>query len=191
MRNTSFTALLDANVLYPAPLRDLLLRVALTGIYRARWTIDIHDEWKRNLLKNRPDLSPQHLDRTSTLMDQAIPDALITDYHSLIAGLDLPDNDDRHVLAAAIKGGAAVIVTANGKDFPDSILEPYAVEAIHPDEFLVDLWDLDQAALLKAAAEQRRSLKKPPLCVNAYLDMVRRQGLAQTVKLLSRCKHVL
>lgn len=191
MRNTSFTAILDANVLYPAPLRDFLLRVALTGIYRARWTLDIHDEWKRNLLINRPDLTRQQLDRTSSLMDEAIADALVTNYQSLIEGLDLPDVNDRHVLAAAIQGGASVIVTANGKDFPKPILAAYEVEAIHPDDFLVDLWDLDHAALIEAAAEQRRSLRKPPLCVQLYLDMLKRQGLTQTEKLLSGFRSVI
>lgn len=191
MRHTSFTAILDANVLYPAPLRDLLLRVALTGIYRARWTQDIHVEWKRNLLKRRPDLTPEKLDKVSTLMDQAIPDAVLANYQALIEGLDLPDADDRHVLAAAINGGASVIVTANGKDFPSHILDPYGIEAIHPDDFLVDLWDLDRAAVIEAAALQRRSLKRPALSPDEYLDMLRRQGLVQTERLLCELKIVI
>lgn len=88
MKHSSFTALYDANVLYPAPLRDLLMNLALTGVYRARWLARIHDEWKRNLLINRPDLDRTQLDRTSGLMDEAVPDALVSDYEPLMGGLE-------------------------------------------------------------------------------------------------------
>jgi hypothetical protein len=88
-------------VLYPAPLRDFLIRLGLSGRFRARWSAQIHDEWKRNLLLNRDDLTAEQLNRTSALMDRAIPDALVTGHEELIAGLTLPDVDDRHVLAAA------------------------------------------------------------------------------------------
>jgi hypothetical protein len=91
MRHSPFTAVYDACVLYPAPLRDFLMWLGLSGRFRARWSAQIHGEWKRNVLKNRPDISPEQLDRTSSLMDQAIPDALVTGYESLVAGLTLPD----------------------------------------------------------------------------------------------------
>lgn len=119
MRHSPFTAVYDACVLYPAPLRDFLMWLALSGRFRARWSLEIHNEWKRNLLKNRPDLTTEQLDRTSDLMDQAIPDACVSGYEKLIEGLTLPDIDDRHVLAAAIRCNASVIVTFNQKDFPD------------------------------------------------------------------------
>jgi len=117
MRISSFTVVYDACVLYPAPLRDFLMWLALSGCFRARWSEQIHAEWKRNLLRNRPDLSAAQLDRTSTLMNDAIPDSLVCGYEKLIPGLFLPDPDDRHVLAAAIRCGASVIVTFNRKDF--------------------------------------------------------------------------
>jgi hypothetical protein len=78
MRCSPFTAVYDANVLYPAPLRDFLMHLALTGVYRARWSEHIHEEWKRNLLVNRPELTREQLDRTSSLMDAAVPDGLVT-----------------------------------------------------------------------------------------------------------------
>lgn len=184
MRYSPFTAVYDACVLYPAPLRDFLMWLALSGRFRARWTADIHKEWKRNLLKNRPDLTLEQLDRTSMLMDRAIPDGEVTGYEALIQGLSLPDADDRHVLAAAIRCNASVIVTFNQKDFPASTLAPYGVEAQHPDEFIDDLFDLDPAAVICAAQRQRRQLKTPPLCVDDYLDILFRQGLVQTVKAL-------
>ncbi|ANC80277.1 PIN domain-containing protein [Pseudomonas sp. DCB_CB] len=191
MKHSPFTAIYDANVLYPAPLRDFLMNLALTGIYRARWSASIHDEWKRNLLLNRPDLTPEHLDRTSSLMDAAVPDALVTDYDSLVEGLDLPDRDDRHVLAAAIKCNASVIVTFNLKDFPKAVLGAFDIEPLHPDDFIADLWDLDKAAVLEAAQRQRISLKNPPHNVQQYLDRLLQQKLPETVKLLSAFKFLL
>lgn len=94
-------------------------------------------------------------------MNRAVPDCLVKDYEPLVKGLDLPDEDDRHVLAAAIKCGASVIVTYNLRDFPTEFLKCYEIEALHPDVFLSDIWDLDQAAVLEAARRQRASLKNP------------------------------
>ena len=191
MKHSPFTAIYDANVLYPAPLRDFLMNLALTGIYRARWSAGIHDEWKRNLLLNRPDLTPEPVVRSSSLMDAAVPDALVTDYDSLVEGLDLPDEDDRHVLAAAIKCNASVIVTFNLKDFPKAVLGVFDIEPLHPDDFIADLWDLDKAAVLEAAQRQRISLKNPPHSVQQYLDRLLQQKLPETVKLLSEFKFLL
>ena len=92
----------DRCVLYPAPLRDLLMQLALTDLYRARWTEKIHEEWMRNVLKNRPDLSKEQLERTKSLMNRSVRDCLIEGYEFIIPSLDLPDPDDRHILAAAI-----------------------------------------------------------------------------------------
>ena len=185
MRHSPFTAFYDANVLYPAPLRDFLMHLALTGVYRARWSAQVHDEWKRNLLINRPELTAEQLDRTSSLMDRAVPDALVVDYEPLIEGLNLPDADDRHVLAAAIKCNASVIVTFNLKDFPKDVLDTFDIEPVHPDDFIADLWDLDKAAVLEAAQRQRASLKNPPHSARQYLDKLMQQKLPETVKLLS------
>lgn len=191
MRHSSFTAVFDACVLYPAPLRDLLIWLGLTGIFRARWTEEIHAQWKRNLLKNRPELTRSQLDRTASFMDAAVPDALVEGYEDLVIGLALPDEDDRHVLAAAIRSGASVIVTFNLKDFPKNALARYGVEAQHPDEFIENLWDLDPAAVVEAAQSQRATLKKPPMDVDQFLATLLRQGLPQTVKALSGYRSLL
>lgn len=185
MRCSPFTVFYDANILYPAPLRDFLMRLALTGAYRARWSAQVHDEWKRNLLKNRADLTQEQLDRTSAFMDQAVPDALVTGYEPLIGGLHLPDIDDRHILAAAIRCSASAIVTFNRKDFPKTALAPFDIEALHPDDFIADIWDLDQSAVLQAARQHRGSLKNPPMSTSQYLDTLLRQKLPKTVRLLS------
>ncbi|RCS31580.1 PIN domain-containing protein [Rhodanobacter denitrificans] len=179
----AYTALFDACVLYPAPLRDLLIRTARTGAFRARWTERIHDEWIRSLIEDRPELA-QKLARTRELINKAIPDCLITGYEPLEAGLELPDKDDRHVLASAICGRADVIVTYNLKDFPAECLKPYGVEAQHPDEFLRYLFDLHQPALLSAVRSQRTSLKNPPQSARQLLDTFLEQRLVATVAVL-------
>ncbi|MBK5400036.1 PIN domain-containing protein [Pseudomonas sp. TH39(2020)] len=191
MRHSSFTAVYDACVLYPAPLRDFLMWLALSGRFRAKWSLEIHNEWKRNLLKNRPDLTVEQLDRTSELMDQALSDACVTGYEDLIEGLTLPDIDDRHVLAAAIRCNASVIVTFNQKDFPGEALGPFGIEAQHPDEFVDNLFNLDPAAVIAAAQRQRKQLKMPPMNVSSYLDLLLRQGLVQSSKALTEYRAIL
>jgi hypothetical protein len=138
----AFTVFYDANVLYPATLRNFLMHLALTGVFRAKWSTDVHEEWMRNLLKNRPDLTREKLERTRQLMDKA---ALVRGYEHLISGLVLPDEDDRHVLAAAIRSGASLIVTCNLDDFPAEALSPFDIESQHPDEFILHLLDLTSA----------------------------------------------
>jgi hypothetical protein len=107
------TALLDANVLYPVPIRDILLQLTVEDLFRAKWTSNIHREWVEALLKNEPHRNRATLERTRELMDKATRDALIRGYEALIECLDLPDADDRHVLAAAIVGRCDAIVTQN------------------------------------------------------------------------------
>jgi hypothetical protein len=102
--STRYTAVLDACVLYPAPVRDILLSLAHQGMYHARWTATINDEWIRNLARNRPDMDVARLRATATRMAQAIPDSLISGYERFITSIDLPDPDDRHVVAAALVG---------------------------------------------------------------------------------------
>jgi len=96
----------DACVLYPALFRDFLMQVALAGGLRPKWIRRIQEEWKRNLLLNRSDLSRSTLDRTTRLMDAALPSACVEPDEALIASLQLPDPDDHHVLATAIQGGS-------------------------------------------------------------------------------------
>lgn len=181
----------DACVLYPAPLRDLLVNVALTDLFRARWTEIIHDEWTRNLLAKREDLTKEQLDRTVELMNAAVPDCLVTNFENLIPSLELPDEDDRHVLAAAIRCDADVIVTANLRDFPQSVLDEYEIEAQHPDVFLSHLFDLNDVAFCAAVRKLRASLKNPPKTVEELLDAFLKQGLASTVTKLQCVKDLL
>ena len=167
---SNFTVIYDACVLYPAPLRDLLMHLALTDLYRARWTDMIHDEWTQNLLQRRPDIRQEDLARTRRLMNDNVRNALISGFDHLIGAIHLPDPDDRHVLAAAIHGGCSAIITFNGKDFPEDVLEQYNLEA---------------------AANHRRSLKRPSMTADQYLDMLLRQKLTRTEAFLRPLKMAL
>lgn len=174
-------AVYDANVLYPAPIRDLFIRIAQVGLVRARWTEAIHDEWVRNVLEDHPNLSPDRLARTRSLMNEAVRDCLVIDYDDLIDSLTLPDPDDRHVLAAAIRTGAEVIVTYNLKDFPGETLAHYEIEAMHPDDFLVGLLDAAPGVVCAAVKRQRESLRNPPKTVEELLAALEGQGLPQAI----------
>jgi hypothetical protein len=181
---SNFVALYDACVLYPAPLRDLLMNLALTGLYRARWTACIHNEWMRHVLENRPDLKREQLERTRQLMDSSVPDCLVTGYEGLESTLHLPDPNDHHVLAAAIMCSAGTIVTFNLKDFPERELAPYGMTAQHPDEFIEHAFGIHSAAVVAAVRDHRASLTRPCKSVDELLDGHLKQGLATTVSLL-------
>lgn len=177
----SLTAFYDASVLYPAPLRDLLMRLALTDLFEARWSYMVHEEWIGAVLKNRPDLTRQQLERTRALMDAHVEGCLVEGFEGLIDTLTLPDPNDRHVLAAAIRGRADVIVTGNLVDFPAESLDAYGILAQHPDAFVMRLIDLDSETVAAAARAHRASLKNPPKTTSEYLDTLARQGLDRTV----------
>lgn len=157
------------------------MELATAGLFRARWTNEIHDEWTRNVLKNRPELTAAHLDRTRSLMNKAVMGCLVDGYQSLIGSLNLPDPDDRHVLAAAIRCRADAIITFNLKDFPADELKKYDIEAQHPDEFLHHQFGLDQPSMIVAAQKIRSRLQSPPKSAEDYLKTLEAQQLPQTV----------
>lgn len=185
MNHSPYPVVLDACVIYPSILRDLLMEIGTTGIYQPKWTAIIHDEWQRNLVQNVPDLTRDKLSKIEYLMNKALPDALVTGFESLIQSVSLPDKDDRHVVAAAIRSDAEVIVTFNLKDFPKENLSAFDIEATHPNEFIADLLDLNQALVLQAVRVQRARLKYPPKSVDEYFDMLLKLGLPMTVKALT------
>ena len=178
---SSFVVVYDACVFHPAALRDLLIRVARAGLVRARWTERILDECFRSILERRPDLTAERLRRTRELMIEAVPDCIVNDYEQLVGKLGLPDPDDEHVLAAAIKAGAQVIVTANLSDFPTDKLAQWNCEAKHPDEFVLNLIDLAPARVMQVVTEQASALRSPPRSVPEVLDALRLNGLVQSV----------
>ena len=184
-------AVYDACVLYPAPLRDLLMHLALTGLFQARWSEAIHKEWMRNLHEDRPDLNPQKLERVRRLMDAHAEDCLVTGYESLINDLVLPDPGDRHVLAAAIQAKAGVIVTYNLPDFPDGVLKPHGIRAEHPDAFILGLLETDAEKVIRAVRDQRANLKNPPVTAEELLATLEKQRLVRTVAWLRKATGLL
>ena len=191
MNMTTFTVLYDACVLYPAPLRDFLMWLSITDLFRARWTDQILDEWSRNLMANRPDLKLEQVERTRRLMNESALDCLVTSYEDLIEGLELPDPDDRHVLAAAIRAQADVIVTFNLSDFPVPYVEQFGIEPQHPDDFIMHLLGLSPGTVCKAAKQQRQSLKNPPKSVRDFLDTLERQQLPKSVQVLREFEELI
>ena len=183
---SNFTVLYDACVLYPNYLRDILMQLAMSDICRAKWTDLIHDEWIRNVLKNRPDLTIEQLTRTKELMNSNVRDCLVTKFEWLIPSLTLPDPNDRHVLAAAIACKANQIITFNTKDFPQDVLDIYDIEALHPDDFISNLIDLNPLKVIKAVETARQRLKKSPKSFDEYLDILLNQGLPISVSLLKQ-----
>jgi hypothetical protein len=177
-------AFLDASVLYPALLRNMLMHFALNDLYRPRWSARVHEEWMSALLRDRRNISRAQIERTRRLMESHIDDALVEGYEHRIASLALPDADDRHVLAAAIHCEAQFIVTANLRDFPDSALAPFGLVAEHPDAFLLRLLNDNREPALAAFHELCGNRKNPPQTSHEVVEILKRQGLAATADAL-------
>ncbi len=173
-------ALLDANVLYPARLRDLLIRLVIAGLYQARWSEQILDECFDNLIENRPDLTDAQLVRRRLLMTTALPDATVTGYEERIEEFDLPDPDDRHVLAAAVTAGASLLVTGNLDDFPAGRI-PEGLQVVSPDEFVLALANDDLDVVVEVVEAQAAPLANPPMTTSELLDGLAAVGLVQSV----------
>jgi predicted nucleic acid-binding protein len=163
-------AVYDANVLYPAHLRDLLMRLAAGDLVRAHWSDQIHEEWMRNVHADYADVTWEDLEYTRSEMDRALPDARVEGHEGLAEDLSLPDPGDRHVLAAAIYAQADCIVTFNLRDFPQARLGPQGIEAIHPDELVELLMDRAPECVLEVASRHRAALRKPPMNPGEYLS---------------------
>ncbi|HEV7586973.1 MAG TPA: PIN domain-containing protein [Longimicrobium sp.] len=177
-------AALDANVLYPQFLRDVLLRLAAAELFTPRWTDQVHREWIRNLAQDRPDIPPDRLARVRTLMEEAFPEARVQGYRAyerLFAGVD---PKDRHVAAAALKGGATVIVTRNLRDFPPDALAPHGLSASDPDQFVVELVSRDRATAAMVLERHRAALTRPPYSPAEYRAAFVAAGLKRSAERL-------
>jgi len=188
---------LDACVLYPAPTRDLFMRLALDPRLeiRLKWSQRVQEEWLSHLLEHRADLNEEQrkrLRQTPALMAQALAfqEPLVEGYEHLVPQVHLPDTHDRHVVAAAYWGGAEAILTFNLQDFPEEALEPWDLVAIHPDAYLLELAEaLIRVSslpepLLEILREQREALKNPLLDRGAFLEKLAGAGLSEFVSLL-------
>ena len=177
-------AFLDANALYPPTIRSVLMELAQADAYAPLWSEAVHQEWMRALAEKRPDLPGAPIARIRRLMEAYVGDVTVTGYEQLIPTLSLPDPDDRHVLAAAIHGGAGVIVTSNLADFPAAALAPHGITAQTPDAFVLGMLAADAETVTGALAADRADLVDPPLSVEQYLDVLIRGGLPQSAAAL-------
>jgi hypothetical protein len=167
------------------------MQLALSHLFRPRWTARINEEWTRSLLANRPDIKASQTEFTKAMMIRAVPDGMVEGYEGLIAMLQLPDPNDRHVLAAAIKTEADVILTLNRKDFPLEALQPYGIEVQHPDEFFAMLSELAPETMIAAVRECRARLVKPALSIEDYLTVLQRQNLRETAAFLRKNEELI
>ena len=181
---TFVTAFLDANVLYPATQRSVLLELAARKVFRLLWSEEVHQEWMRNLAARNPQIPPGRIVRMRALMEAHIRDGMVTGYEPRIVAIVLPDPDDRHVLAAAVHGGASVIVTSNLRDFPATALAPFKITAMDADSFVLQLLAADADGVVTALASDRADLVKPSLDAEAYLNALERGGLVATAAAL-------
>jgi predicted nucleic acid-binding protein len=168
-----FSVVVDTCVLYPAHLRDTLLRIAERDLYGALWSPDIVEELRRNLIEDGFDAdSVRHL---IDELGKAFPDAAVAGYQSLIDGLTC-DPKDRHVLEAAVRAAAAAIVTHNVDDFPVGSVEAYEIEVIHPDTFLLDLLDLAPGRVIDELRQQATANRREPKTLLGLLDALTEPG---------------
>ncbi len=170
----AFPAFLDTCVLYPAYLCDTLLRLADASAYRPLWSADVLTELRRNQVARG--ISPDRVEHRVAQMARSFPDALVTGYESLVEVMT-NDAKDRHVLAAAVRAGAEVLVTFNMSDFTEPACKPYDITAVHPDEFLLDQLDLYPGVTVEVLREQAASYHREPTTVAGVLVRLERAGV--------------
>ena len=176
----------DACVLYPFHLRNIVVQIAVDRLVDARWTDEIHDEWIRNLVADVPGIPIERLQITRKLMNDALPDATVTDYQAHLEAITLPDPDDRHVVAAAITAGASVILTWNVRDFPTGELKKHGLVRQTPDVFLTDLYRKAPDLALASLANARRNLSKTHVSAPDFIDILKNQKLSQLAASLKK-----
>ena len=178
----AFPVLLDTCAIYGAGLTDLLLTMAEKGMFRPLWSDEVLGELHRVLVE--AGIDKDAVERRITSMGQAFPDARVTGYEALIPHMACDEND-RHVLAAAVRGGAAVVVTFNLKHFPKTALAQYELTAVHPDEFLLDQLDLYATKAVEAVVQVPASYENPPVTVAEFLDLLERSGVPKFVRAIN------
>lgn len=182
IHSVRFKAVLDTNVIYPVIIRDLLFWFAHYELYTPKWSNHIFEEWER--VMERKGVSAVDAKKRVNVANLAFPDALVRNYEGLLSNLTLPDPDDCHVLAAAIKVNANVIVTNNIKDFPKDYIEKFGLDVKSADDFLTDIIDLNHEEATKAFKEMVLNKKNPELDEYEVLDLLRKSGLNETANYL-------
>lgn len=181
-----YTVVLDACALVPIVLADTLLRLAERGLYQPLWSDRILAEAQEAILEIHPGIGAALITKRFDDMRRAFDDAVVTGWEELEGGVSVPDQDDRHVVAVAIRGGAQAIVTNNLVDFPVESLAPFDLEAVHPDAFLLDQLDLNPVAVQEAIREQADHSEAPPLTAHDLISRLDRAGVPQFADELGR-----
>ena len=171
---------LDTNVIYPLWLRDILLWFAFYDLFIPKWSSTIFDEWIR--VMQRKGISHREALRRVKVMNDAFPDAQVKNYESIISSLDLPDQNDRHVLAAAIRSKSSFIITRNLKDFPSIILNPFGIQAVSPDLFLSALVKIYPIQTVLAFRKLVKNKTRPPFTEEEVLLILQKNNLRKTAK---------
>lgn len=169
-----FPAFFDTNVLYGALLNDLVLHLADRGLFRPLWSRDVLLELAGNLVEHGED--PVRVEKRVGTMERYFPDAMVTGYLDLVPTMTNHEKD-RHVLAAAVRGGAEVLVTFNGRDFPASSVLQFDLEVVHPDDFLLDQLDLHRGPTLRTLVELVTGYDSPAMTVDDFLSALARAGV--------------
>lgn len=182
IHSVRFTAVLDTNIIYPIEIRDLLFWFAHFDLFTVKWSQHIFDEWES--VMERKGITQSQIKKRTNVANLAFPDALVTNYESLIDGLSLPDKKDCHVLAAAIKTNANVIVTNNLKDFPNEYLETFGLSAKSADDFIADIIDLNHKKAVEAFRKLVLNRTNPDLDEYEVLDNLRKNGLSKSADYL-------
>ncbi len=182
IHSVRFTCVLDTNVIYPIEVRDLLFWFAHFDLFTPKWSKHIFDEWRD--VMSRKGIKYDEIHKRLRLPHAAFPDALVENYESLISGLELPDEKDRHVLAAAIKTNANVIVTNNLKDFPNDYLSTFGLTAKSADDFITDIIDLNQDKAVEAFKMLVLNRRNPDLDEFQVLDLLRKNNLVDSANYL-------
>jgi predicted nucleic acid-binding protein len=179
-----FITLYDTDVLFPNAQRDLLIRIGMSGLVQAKWTEKIIKDLGRALRRAYPEMPEARLERLKVLIYESVPDCLVSDYEPLIDSLKLPDPDDRHVLAAAIKAGAQVIVTNNLRHFPADDLSPWNMEARAADDFVLDQIHINDKVVFACVQQIVDSRHRRPVTMRDVLAELENSGLVQSVAAL-------
>jgi PIN domain len=175
-------AVFDACILYPFHLRNILVQAAVDRLVDARWTDEIHDEWIRNLTARAPAVPVERLQNTRRLMNDALPTAMISRYEQYVPEVNLPDPDDRHVVAAGIAAGASIILTWNLRHFPAKELKKFRLRRETPDAFLSGLYDKVPDLTISSLANARRNLTKSRVSASDFIDILSRHRLIELAK---------
>jgi predicted nucleic acid-binding protein len=181
-------AVFDACILYPFHLRNIVVQAAVDRLVEARWTDAIHDEWIRNLAASARAIPVERLQITRQLMNEALPAAMVNGYENHVAVVNLPDPNDRHVVAAGIAANATVILTWNLRHFPAKELKKFGLRKETPDAFLSDLYDEIPDLMIGSLANVRRNLTKTRVSASDLINILSSQKLTQLARRVQ--KHV-